>query len=108
MTSDANTLRLETLEKAVGQLTDRVGEVVKYMERLVVIEERNSFMAEQHRELKQTLKESIDAMSTKHSELDKKVGELQEKMIRMMTVFSCVTGVAAVAAPYIFKAMAGG
>lgn len=106
MVSDNSTnIRLENVERAVGQLTDRVGDIAKFMERLVSIEERNGFMTQKHEELKVTLKDSIEALSTRHGELDKKVTALQEKMIRMMAIFSVITGIAAFAAPYIVKAL---
>ncbi|WP_454287273.1 hypothetical protein [Rhizobium arsenicireducens] len=110
MTTPENTntnLRLGSLEQAIAHNTDRVGEVVKYMERLVVIEERNGFMLEQHRELKATFKEAIQTMTNQQLALDNKVRELQEKMIRLMTTFSILTTTVAIGIPYILKILSG-
>lgn len=106
MVSDNSTnIRLESVERSVLQLTARVGEVATFMERLVSIEERNGFMNQKHDELKESIKESIAALSAKNAALEEKVGKLQEKMIRMLAIFSVVTGIAAFAAPYLVKAL---
>ena len=106
MVNDNSTnFRLESVEKAVGQLTDRVGDIAKFMERLVSIEERNGFMTQKHDELKQALKESITTLTANQAALERKVLALQEKMIRMLAVFSVISGIAAVAAPYVVKAL---
>jgi pheromone shutdown protein TraB len=106
MVSDNSTnIRLENVERAVGQLTDRVGDIAKFMERLVSIEERNGFMTQKHEELKESFKESIAILTANHQALEKKVTALQEKMIRMLAIFSVITGIAAFVAPYIVKAL---
>ncbi|WP_156379694.1 hypothetical protein [Rhizobium sp. Leaf383] len=106
MTSDPNTnFRLESVEKAVGQLTDRVGDIAKFMERLVTIEERNSFMTQKHDELKDSFKESVSMLTANQNALEAKVTALQEKMIRMLATFSVITGIGAVVAPYLLKAL---
>lgn len=107
VTNDSTNVRLDTLERSVSEMSGRVGEVVKYMERLVIIEERNGFMVEQHRELKEMLKESISDLNKKNQTLDEKVGELSTNMVKMMAIFSAVTGLAAFAAPYVLKAVLG-
>lgn len=109
MVSDNSTNnRLENVERAVGQLTDRVGDIAKFMERLVSIEERNSFMTEKHEELKNSFKESVATLTASQIALDAKVTALQGQMIRMLAIFSVITGIAAIAAPYVIKALMTG
>jgi regulator of replication initiation timing len=107
-TDHATNSRLENVERSVNTLSDRVGDIAKFMERLVTIEERNGFMTQKHDELKSTLKEAIAAFTEKNAELEKKVTAIKERMIGLMAVYSVITSIAAVAAPYILKAIQAG
>lgn len=104
ITDPATHSRLENVERSVNQLSDRVGDIAKFMERLVTIEERNGFMTQKHEELKETLKESVGALGEKNKELEKKVTAIKERMIWMMAIYSVITSAAAVIAPHLLKA----
>ncbi|MBD9544237.1 hypothetical protein IB276_32860 [Ensifer sp. ENS04] len=109
MVSDNSTnIRLENVERAVGQLSDRVGDIAKFMERLVSIEERNGFMIQKHDELKESFKESIATLTANQVATDQKVSALQEKMIRMMAIFSVIAAATSFVAPYLVKALMTG
>jgi len=99
----ATNIRLENVERAVGQLTDRVGDIAKFMERLVSIEERNGFMTEKHDELKETLKEAIAGLNQKNEATEAKIDALKEKMIRMAAFYSVAATVLGMAAPHLLK-----
>lgn len=104
MQSDPSTnIRLQNVERAVGTLTDRVGDIAKFMERLVTIEERNSFMTQKHDELKETLKEAVTALNTKVEESNTKITALKEQMIRWATGLAIVTAGASFFVPYLLK-----
>ena len=104
MVSDPGTnIRLENVERAVGQLTDRVGDIAKFMERLVSIEERNGFMTQKHEELKETLKEAVATLNKKNDETDTKITAIKERMIWMMAIYSILTSALAVVAPHLLK-----
>lgn len=104
MISDPSTnIRLDNVERAVGQLTDQVSNVAKFMERLVSIEERNGFMTEKHEELKETLKISIAEFVKKTNEQDKKIDALKERQIWMAAIFSVMGSIATMVVPYLLK-----
>lgn len=108
MTTDNTNLRLDNMERSIVALSEQVGNVAKFMERLVVIEERNGFMSEQYRELKEALKESTAALAKKQEMLEASVSNLKMEIVKIVTIFSVITGAVAMAAPYVVKAVLGG
>ena len=107
MTDNTNH-RLDNMERSIVMLSEQVGNVARFMERLVVIEERNGFMSEQYRELKDALKESTAALSKKQELLETSVTNLKMELVKIVSVFSVITAVVAIAAPYVLKALLGG
>lgn len=95
--SDPTTQRLDSLERSITLMSDRVGEVAKYMERLVVLEERNVYFREALKEIKD-----------QHKKLEVRIDDLNMKMVRVLTLFSVGSSVLAFGAPYILKALSGG
>ena len=106
--SEPSNFRLDALERSITLMSDRVGEVAKYMERLVVLEERNVYMAEQVGSLKSEFKEAVRELKAQNEALEKKVNDLNEKMIKILTIFSLASAGLAIGAPYVIKALTGG
>ena len=103
-----NDARLDTLERAIAQMSDQVGKVAEYMERLVKIEERNAFMIQQHKELKDSFKESVTSLNTRQIELEKTVRNLETRMVSFVATFSTISAIASILAPYVIRAVLGG
>lgn len=108
MTNDNTNHRLDTMERSIVALSEQVGNVAKFMERLVVIEERNGFMSEQYRELKEAQKESTASLVTKQEKLETTVTNMKMEIVRIVTLFSVITAAVAIVAPYVLKALLGG
>ena len=108
MINDNTNHRLDTMERSIVALSEQVGNVAKFMERLVVIEERNGFMSEQYRELKDSFKESTAALAKKQEQLETTITNLKMEIVRIVTLFSVITAAVAIAAPYVLKALLGG
>ncbi|MGZ2409247.1 hypothetical protein, partial [Rhizobium ruizarguesonis] len=86
--NDAIHTRLDSLETAVRLMSDRVVALADFMERLVVLEERNSFVVTQVKEVKDGFRESIGELKTQHADLEKKYTALNEKVVRLVTLCS--------------------
>ena len=99
--NDPTHSRLDSLEQSISRMSEQVGQVARYMERLVVLEERNGYMLEQHRELKETVNKRIDL-------LEGKVQKLSEKMLIVWAFATVATTAITLAAPHVLKAMTGG
>lgn len=106
-TSDPTHIRLDSLENAVKHMTDRVVELAKYMERLVVLEERNNYTSEQIKDIRESFKGHIVRVEAQNAALQKELTSLKEKMIRLVAVFSCGTTALAVLAPHLIKFVLG-
>jgi TPP-dependent indolepyruvate ferredoxin oxidoreductase alpha subunit len=105
--NDALHTRLDSLETAVRLMSDRVVALADFMERLVVLEERNSFVASQVREVKDGFKEAIGEVKKEQSELSAKYTALNEKVLRLVTLCSVSTAVITTVAPMLLKKFAG-
>jgi uncharacterized protein YydD (DUF2326 family) len=104
MVADPSTnIRLDNVERAVGQLADQVSNVAKFMERLVSIEERNGFMTEKVDELKDALKQAVAELNKKNEDTDKKITALKERQIWMAAIYSVFGSVLAMLAPHLLK-----
>lgn len=105
--NDAIHIRLDSLETAVRLMSDRVVALADFMERLVVLEERNSFVASQVKEVKDGFRESIGELKVQHADLEKKYTALNEKVVRLVTLCSVSTAVISAVAPMLLKKFAG-
>jgi DNA integrity scanning protein DisA with diadenylate cyclase activity len=105
--TDLTHIRLDSLESAVKQMSDRVVALAEFMERLVVLEERNSFVATQVKEVKDGFKESIGELKAQHADLEKKYTALNEKVVRLVTLCSVASAVISAVAPLLLKKFVG-
>lgn len=105
--NDGFSHRLDGLESAVRQMSDRLVAMAEFMERLVVLEERNSFVSTQVKEVKDGFKEAIGELKAQHTDLEKKYTALNEKVVRLVTLCSVASAVISAVAPLLLKKFVG-
>ena len=105
--SDTTHIRLEGLETAVRLMSERVVALAEFMERLVVLEERNSFVSNQVKEVKDAFKEGNSELKEAHKELEAKYTALNDKVVRLVTLCSVASAVISAVAPLLLKKFAG-
>lgn len=101
--SDPTHTRLDSLELAVRSMSDRVLQLAGFMERLVVLEERNGFMNEQMKENRDSFKEAIDSVRVQNTKLEEKFNSLNTQVIRLVTIMSFASTAIAVIAPFVIR-----
>ena len=106
--NDPTHARLDSLEVAVRSMSDRVVQLAGYMERLVVLEERNSFMSEQLKEVKEGVKQSIDDVKAQNAKLEEKFNSLNTQVVRLITIMSIASTAVGIIAPFVVRHYFGG
>lgn len=117
--SEPTSHRLDTLERSISIMSDRVGEVAKYMERLIVLEERNTYMADQLLSVKTDFKSAISDLKAQNTKieadlkaqtdkLEAQINDLNNKMVKVLTIFSIGSSALAFLAPHLLKVLTAG
>lgn len=117
--SEPTSHRLDTLERSISVMSDRVGEVAKYMERLIVLEERNTYMADQLLSVKTDFKSAISDLKAQNTKieadlkaqtdkLEAQINDLNNKMVKVLTIFSIGSSALAFLAPHLLKVLTAG
>ncbi|CCV12917.1 hypothetical protein [Mesorhizobium sp. STM 4661] len=104
--------RFEAMERSIITMSDQVGRVASYMERLVLVEERNSTLAvsfrEQREETNRQLEtmsalftKSVDKLVNKQEEADDKHEVLSTNVTRIMAVLGVVSTIITIIVPIV-------
>ncbi|MES0134524.1 hypothetical protein NKJ88_06110 [Mesorhizobium sp. M0016] len=102
--------RFEAMERSITAMSDQVGRVASYMERLVLVEERNSTLAisfrEQREETNRQLEsinnvftKAMDKLSLDQKEDRDKHEKLSTNVTRIMAVLGVVSSIVMVIVP---------
>lgn len=106
--NDPTHTRLDSLELAVRSMSDRVIQLAGYMERLVVLEERNGYMSEQLKEVREGFRESLNEVKAQNAKLNEKFNSLNTQVVRLVTLMSIASTAVGIIAPFVVRQFFGG
>jgi len=101
-------IRLDNMERTIIGLTEQVSRVASYMERLVVVEERNSTMAKVITDFRADMKEELKSVKDDYKELNGKYESLNARVIQLFAGIGVISVLFSMVGPMLIKTFLGG